>query len=114
VTDEKLLVYINDIMQALDGALKYAGKLTYDDFLSDELRQDGILLKLIVIGECAGKIINRFPEFVAANPDIPWVKMRGMRNQVAHSYSSINLAIVWDTVSTWMPQLSVQLRELRL
>jgi uncharacterized protein with HEPN domain len=105
VTGEKLSAYISDILDAVLGALTYANNLSYEDFLLDKLRQDGILLKLIVIGESAGKIVNRFPEFVAAHSDIPWINMRGMRNQVAHSYSDTNLATVWDTVINDLPVL---------
>jgi uncharacterized protein with HEPN domain len=105
VTGEKLSAYISDILDAVLGALTYANNLSYEDLLLDKLRQDGILLKLIVIGESAGKIVNRFPEFVAARSDIPWTNMRGMRNQVAHSYSDTNLATVWDTVINDLPVL---------
>jgi uncharacterized protein with HEPN domain len=35
--------------------------------------------------------------------------MRGLRNQVAHGYSDINLEMLWDTVQNSLPKLISQL-----
>lgn len=53
--------------------------------------------------------MKSFPEFAAERADIPWIKMRGMRNQVAHGYSDINLELVWLTVQNSLPDLIAKL-----
>lgn len=68
-------------------------------------------MNFIIIGECAAKIMKEFPDFAAKRVDIAWIKMRGMRNQVAHGYSDINLELVWDTVNNSLPELIARLRE---
>jgi uncharacterized protein with HEPN domain len=35
--------------------------------------------------------------------------MRGMRNRMAHGYFDIDLDIVWDTVTTSLPELEPKL-----
>ena len=47
------------------------------------------------------------------HPEIPWAKMRGMRNRMAHGYFDTNLEIVWDTVRLSLPELERQLLELQ-
>jgi len=45
-------------------------------------------------------------------PQIPWRKMRGMRNVMAHEYWSINVDVVWETVATSIPDLGAKIAEL--
>jgi uncharacterized protein with HEPN domain len=35
--------------------------------------------------------------------------MRGMRNRITHGYFEIDLEMVWDTVTTALPELLVQI-----
>jgi len=37
--------------------------------------------------------------------DIPWHRVRAMRNVLIHEYFGVNLKIVWDTCHTNLPQL---------
>jgi uncharacterized protein with HEPN domain len=48
-------------------------------------------MSLVIIGEVATKIMDRYPGFVDGQPSIPWRNIRGMRNRIAHGYFDINL-----------------------
>jgi uncharacterized protein with HEPN domain len=37
-------------------------------------------MSLIIIGEAATKIMDRYPELTVENAQVPWRSMRGMRN----------------------------------
>lgn len=63
------------------------------------------MMKFIIIGEAATRIMNSYPEFVKSHPEVPWQNMRGMRNRMAHGYFDINYEIVWQTVRDWLPQM---------
>lgn len=58
------------------------------------------------LGESVKKI-NRIDEnFLNKNaPSIPWNKVMGMRNHIAHGYFNIDADIVWDTVKYEIPKL---------
>ena len=75
------------------------------DFFEDKRTQQAVILNLIILGEAATKLMDRYPAIADANPTIPWKSMRGMRNRIAHGYYDINLDVVWDTVSTALPEL---------
>jgi uncharacterized protein with HEPN domain len=109
VNDERLSAYIGDMLQAANDAVDYADGLTRAGFLGDKRTQHAIALNFIIIGECGARIIHQFPDFVQSTPEIPWIKIRGMRNQVAHFYSDIDLNIVWDTVKDDLPELITNL-----
>ena len=86
-------------------ARSYVGKMTSSAFLEDRMVQQAVILNLIVIGEAAVQIETEYPDFAAANQVVPWKRLRGMRNRMAHGYFDINMAIVWDTVQTYLPTL---------
>ena len=54
--------------------------------------QNAISMCILQIGELVGRLSDEFKE---ANTSIPWHKIRGMRNYVAHEYGSIDLDVVW-------------------
>ena len=66
-------------------------------------------MSLVIVGEAASKLMDQYPDFTTARPQVPWRSMRGMRNRIAHGYFDINLEVVWDTVQTALPELLQQL-----
>ena len=85
------------------------------DFISGKTRTDldnnrmlvlAIVKDLEIIGEAAGRISA---ECRARHPEIPWSVMIGMRNRLTHAYFSIDLDIVWDTVTNNLAPLVDQL-----
>jgi uncharacterized protein with HEPN domain len=69
-------------------------------------------MSLVIVGEVASTLISTAPDFVAAHPEIPWRSMRGMRNRVIHGYFQTDLALVWGTVQTALPELLHQLESM--
>jgi uncharacterized protein with HEPN domain len=62
---------------------------------------------LEVIGEAA----NRIPrEVQQRHPAIPWSKIVGLRNRLAHGYDAVDLAIVWRIARHELPGLAAQVR----
>jgi uncharacterized protein with HEPN domain len=84
--------------------------LSKNDFLTDKRTQQAVIMSLIIVGEAATKVMDRYTEFAALHSEVPWRSMRGMRNRIAHGYFEINLEVVWDTVQTALPDLLKQLR----
>lgn len=58
--------------------------------------QNAICMCILQIGELVGHLSD---EFKKKNTDIPWHKIRGMRNYVAHEYGSIDLDVVWQVAT---------------
>jgi uncharacterized protein with HEPN domain len=104
---------IGHMHDAATQACLYVESLADEDFLADKRTQQAVILNLIVLGEAATKLMDRYPAIVEANPDIPGKSMRGMRNRIAHGYYDIDLAVVWETVSTALPKLIEALGKLK-
>lgn len=93
--------YLEHMLEATKLAQKHVAGVEKDDFLWDKLRQQAVMMNFVIIGEAATKIRDEFPDYIQANPSqaLPWHKMIGMRNRMAHGYFDIDLEIVWDTVT---------------
>jgi len=84
----------------------YIKNKTIVEFHNDEMLQDAVIRKIEFIGEASNRIsISLKNEF----PDLPWDRMKGMRNILIHMYDELDLDIVWDTVNKDILILKTQL-----
>ena len=109
MTDNRLADYLDHMRQAVGDACGFVDGMDRAAFLQDKRTQQAVVMSLIVLGEAATKVMERHIAFAEAHSDIPWRNMRGMRNRIAHGYFDIDLAVVWDTVRTALPELQTQL-----
>lgn len=109
MTMNRLADYLDHMRHAIADAQSFTEEMTQPDFEQDRRTQQAVVMSLIVLGEAATKVMDQHPEFVAQHAEIPWRSMRGMRNRIAHGYFDIDLAVVWDTVQTALPELKDQL-----
>lgn len=59
-----------------------------------------VLHSLAVLGEAAGRIDPATMPDVA---DLPWRKMKNLRNVIIHDYEGVNLPVIWDIVTNELP-----------
>lgn len=100
--------YLLDILESAKIALKHVEGKTIEDFEKDVLCQDGVIRRLELIGEASGRVSEESQKMYK---DLPWDKMRGMRNFLIHEYDDIDLKIVWDTLHKNLPNLIIELEK---
>ena len=96
---------LTHMREAATQAVTYVDGLDKADFLTDKRTQQAVILNLIILGEAATKLMDHHADVVSRYPAIEWRSMRGMRNRIAHGYYDINLDVVWETVSSALPEL---------
>ena len=101
----RLIDSLQHIHQAATDACGFIEGMTEADFLADKRTQQAVVMSLIIVGEAATHIMDRYPEFSGEQATIPWRSMRGMRNRIAHGYFDIDLEVVWQTVKSALPEL---------
>jgi uncharacterized protein with HEPN domain len=101
--------YLDHIEEAAILACDYVRGMTKETFLDDRKTQQAVIYNIMIIGEAATQIINEYPDFVDAHPEIPWREMRGIRNRMAHGYFELDLTIIWDTVTFSLDKLIQQI-----
>jgi uncharacterized protein with HEPN domain len=62
-----------------------------------------------IVGEAASKVSNELRDQM---PQIPWSAIVGMRNILIHAYFDVELDEVWDTVTTDLPPLIVEIEKM--
>ncbi|MDI7773976.1 DUF86 domain-containing protein [Asticcacaulis sp. EMRT-3] len=109
MTVEKRDDYVRHMREAIAQVATYIARMNYAAFVEDKRTQQAVIMNLIIIGEAATRLMADFPDFTHNHPDIPWRSMRGMRNRIAHGYFDIDLALVWETARTALPELETSL-----
>ena len=98
---KNVLVYLRHIRDAFDLILEYTQN-GRDSIFESTLIRDGVILNLVVVGEATKNIPV---EFRTEHPEIPWMRMAGMRDVIVHRYKDIDLDVVWDVVENYIPDL---------
>lgn len=100
---------IMKIVKHIDSILRYANNVDYTGFRDNSMMVEACVFNLSQIGELVTKL-NK--EYITGHPEIPWLKMRGLRNRIVHDYEGINLKLIWDIIGTDIKVLKGQLLEL--
>ena len=96
---EHIFRYCNQIETAHDDFGK-----SKERFIESTTYQNAVSMCILQIGE----LVNRLSDdFKAEHSNIPWHKIRGMRNFVAHEYGSIDFDIVWYTATNSIVDLKI-------
>jgi len=99
---------IQDIVDSLTYIESYVHGMNYGQWVNDHKTMDAVIRNLEIIGEAAKHIP---PETMNRYPDIPWGKMRAMRNVLIHEYFGVDVEVIWKTVTEDLPILKRQLDE---
>jgi len=110
---ERAALYFHDIEESIKKIHEFIKDTTLEAFINDDMRQDAIHMRLLVIGEAVNNIYQKVPALLERHPEIPWKLIRGMRNKIAHEYFSINPTRTWNTVIEDLPVLSSALDKIR-
>jgi uncharacterized protein with HEPN domain len=101
-------LHLEDILEAIGKIERYSAGMDFEQFQADEKTADAVVRNLEIIGEASRHIPREVQE---RNPNIPWDKMRGIRNVLVHEYFRVSLPIIWQTLKEDLPPLVPLLSE---
>ena len=93
---------INIISRAVEG-------MTEGEWLADPIRRDGVMYRLIIIGEASSRVST---EFRTRHSYVNWRSIIGFRNFSVHEYFSVDWDIVWDAIIYDLPVLARQIAQI--
>lgn len=89
-----------DILRAMETIQSFVAGMDFDAFNHDVKTKSAVLAQLAMMGEAA----KLLPQPIrAANPDVAWKKMSGMRDRLIHGYFRVDFALVWHTITEILP-----------
>ena len=102
-------LYLEDMLTSMLRIEEYIGDMEFRKFKMNYMIVDAIIRNFEIIGEASknvpAEIKNKYPE-------IPWKKMYGLRNLIAHEYFGIDYEMIWEISKNNLPQNSIDLREI--
>lgn len=107
--EERDAAHLWDMLQAAGEVEAMMAGQDLDAFLSNRMLLRAIERSVEIIGEAARRVSVTFAE---AHPEIPWRKIIGQRNILAHEYGQIDHALLYKTVKEDVPVLITQIESL--
>lgn len=99
---------LRDILDAARLVADYVTDVTEADFRGNTEKQDAVIRRLEIIGEATAHLSEATRQAI---PELPFRKMRGMRNIVAHDYANVDLKIVWEVATVHVPEICTVLEK---
>jgi len=99
---------LSDILDAARLVASYVRDVTEADFCVNTEKQDAVIRRLEIIGEATAHLNEATRQAI---PELPFRKMRGMRNIVAHDYANVDLKIVWEVATVHVPEVCTVLEK---
>ena len=99
-------LFLKDMRRFCAKVTRYTEGLDQPQFLADELIVDAVLRNLELLGEAAKQIP---PDVRLRHPTVPWRRIAGLRDVLAHAYFGLEDETIWQTVKISIPALAEQL-----
>ena len=93
--DPKL--YLHHINESIHLIKEYTKGYSEETFCKDHKTIDAVLMQIIVIGESASRLDTI--DYCKKEYSVPWSKIRGMRNLIAHDYARVEPIEVWNAIN---------------
>ena len=105
----EFMLYLEDMLLSMNRINEYISKIDLDEFKQSYMIVDAVIRNFEIIGEASKKIPVTIQEKF---PEIPWKKMYGLRNLIAHEYFGIDHEMIWQIAKFNLPQNQIDLSRL--
>ena len=99
-------ILFEDILESIDKIRLYTKDVDFEKFISNPMIIDAVVRNIEIIGEASSKI----PEEIKNNfSEIPWNKLKGIRNRIVHDYFGVDVNIIWEIIQKDLTGLKNQI-----
>ena len=102
-------VYVGHMLDMTRRAVRAITDKSREVYDEDDILRLGLTHLVQVIGEAARRVSE---EFQTGHPEIPWRQIIGMRHRIVHDYLRVDEDILWQVVTSDLPELLSSLEEL--
>ena len=102
-------LYLEDIHLSMKRILDYAEGMDILKFKQSYITVDAVVRNFEIIGEASKNLPDQIKE---KYPEIPWRKMYGLRNLISHEYFGVDYEMIWEIITSDLPQNLLDLEEI--
>ena len=102
-------LYLEDMLTSMLRIEEYIGEMEFKEFKMNYLIVDAIVRNFEIIGEASKNVPFEIKD---KHPEIPWNKMYGLRNLIAHEYFGIDYEMIWEISKNNLPQNTIDLKKI--
>lgn len=106
MSDRPTKIILEDILEAISKIEKYILQLSFDEFSHNDLVIDGVERNIEIIGEACNQLTE---DFILQHSEVEWHKPISMRNRLIHGYFSVDIVLLWNTITIILPSFKVQI-----
>ena len=107
---------LEDILESINLIQKWtANRKTVDDYMTSStgvMAFNACVMRLQVIGEHVGKLLNCIQKPLDDYPQIPWHAIYGLRNIISHEYANIDEDIIVSVINDDLTPLKSAVEDL--
>jgi len=104
--DDRDAAYLWDMLDAARAVEEFTSPVKFEQYLQDRKVRMAVERAVEIIGEAARRVSDGFR---SAHPEIPWKKIIGQRNVLAHEYGEVRHERMWVLATAEIPDLIAKL-----
>jgi len=105
--ERDFVLFLQDIVDSSEKVIRYIGKRTLDEFVSDEMIVDAVVRNFQIIGEASKNIPDRIK---SKYHNVERRKIQNFRNVLIHDYFGIDYETLWQIAEEQNPMLIPQIK----
>ena len=86
---------LSHILESAEYLRSNLNDLTFSQFVENRTLVLATLHTLLIVGEASIALPDEIKD---SRPELPWRRMRAMRNIIAHRYYKVDLGLVWRAI----------------
>ena len=102
-------LYLEDIYLSMTRILEYVDGKDFTKFKQSYMVVDAVVRNFEIIEEASKNIPDQVKE---KYPEIPWMKMYGLRNLISHEYFGVDYEMIWEIITTDLPKNIKDMKEI--
>lgn len=104
------LQFLDDIIDAIHNIEEDTVGLNFYEFDQDRRRKDAVIRNFEIIGEATKKLSD---DLKNQYPTIPWRRIAGLRDVVAHGYFQVDYEMIWGVIFNTLPEFKGSIIKIR-
>ena len=102
--------YQGKIISDLEFIIKHTSNKSIEEIGGNDLLIDSILFRIIQISENNNHLSD---DFKSEHKEISWSSIKGMRNRIVHDYGYVDMSIVYNAVTVFIPEMYEILKKIK-